>query len=338
MKHDTTCTLTIALAVALAAAIPVHKAGAGNLPLEELRLETGREASEADACKTHATAYHDRGETSLSYRTFDHGVERGWIEARAFYRVLRGDAKKLAAAYPEKRMTVLRETGKKKPEGWQVVRIRPEDKTRIWKKKGVTPKKDWLTRKEWNKVKRTEAETGIESLDEKPALSLEECRRTLERYDLLRDYVQKVLDGTEARLVREAPGDAALESLRRDLLALKKEIRGARTRFVSYTLVSPFLAETVRLRKIAKDDFFRMLFNHRANAGKRLDAISMLALACHKDILMSCTEDVRIQFADVVSGLKRMSRPAEWDHFKTVTTLLDSYDPSKKRGADAWWE
>lgn len=27
-----------------------------------------------------------------------------------------------------------------------------------------------------------------------------------------------------------------------------------------------------------------MLFNHRANAGQRLDAVSMLALACHKDI------------------------------------------------------
>ena len=307
-------------------------------PIDELRFETGRAEDDARRCTTVAMRYHDQGEFSLAYRIYAWCVENGRIERRDFFRVLRDDARSLAASYPEKRMTVLRDDGAKNPADWPVVRIRPEDKAAVWKDKGVTPKNDWLAPKEWSRLLKDVSGMEMEVSYERPGLTLEECRRTLERYDLLRAHAQRLLDGTEDALVRDAPGDAALESLRGDLMALKKEVRIARTRVVSYTLVSPFLAETVRLRRIAGDNFFQMLFNHRANAGKRLDAISMLALACHNEILMSCTEDVRIQFCDVVSGLKRISRPAEWDHFKTVTTMLDSYDPSKKRGADAWWE
>ena len=307
-------------------------------PIDELRLETGRGPDDARRCIAVATRYHGQGEYSLAYRIYAWSVDNGQAERREFFRVLGEDARSLAAAYPETRMTVLRDDGAKDPRDWPVVRIRPEDKAAAWKSKGVTPNKDWLTPKEWGSLLKKVSGSELEVSYERPGLTLEECRRTLERYDLLREHVQKLLDDTEDTLVRGAPGDEALESLRRDLLVLKKEIRGARTRFVSYTLVSPFLAETVRLRRIAKDSFFQMLLNHRANAGKRLDAVSMLAQACHNEILMSCTEDVRIQFCDVVSGLKRISRPAEWEHFKTVTTMLDSYDPSKQRGADAWWE
>lgn len=345
MKTRVLCSLlTGLLAAALIALVPTPKAvarpdsGTGIVPLEDLRIATGRDASAAENRTKLADDYHDRGEYGLCYRIYQGCVASGRIDGRAFYKVLNNDAMELQAAFPEKRMTVLCETPKAKPEKWLVVRLSAEDKTRIWKKKGVAPKADWLTHGEWKALAPDASAKGVESSDERPSLTLEECRRTLERYDLLREHVQALLDGTEDRLVREAPGDEALESLRRDLLALKKNVRIARTRFVSYTLVSPFLAETVRLRRIAKDSFLQMLFNHRANAGKRLDAISMLALACHNEILMSCTEDVRIQFCDVVSGLKRISRPAEWEHFKTVTTMLDSYDPSKKRGADAWWE
>ena len=307
-------------------------------PIDELRLETGRGPNDTRRCLAVATRYHNQGEYSLAYRIYAWLVDNGQTERRDFFRVLSNDARSLATAYPKMRMTVLRDDGAKNPQDWPVVQIRPEDKAAVWKSKGVTPKKDWLTPKEWESLLKKVSGAEMEVSYERPGLTLEECRRTLELYDLLREHVQKLLDDTEDTLVRGASGDEALETLRRNLLALKKEIRTARTRFVSYTLVSPFLAETVRLRRIAKDNFFQMLLNHRANAGKRLDAISMLAQACHNEILMSCAEDVRIQFADVVSGLKRMSRPAEWEHFKTVTTMLDSYDPSKKRGADAWWE
>ena len=306
-------------------------------PPAEPAAETAHVRDEAKDIIGHAAKYHAQCEYRLSYRLYSRGVGLGRIRARDFYRVLRDDALGLDAAYPERRMTVLRDDGRN-PAYWPVVKIWPEDKARIWGRKGVTPKTDWLTKREWIAETTNPKGCAFATRNERPALTLEECRRTLARYDLLRDHVQALLDGTEERLVCDAPGDADLESLRRDLLGLKEKIRKARTRFVSYTLVSPFLAETVRLRLIAGDNFFQMLLNHRANAGRRLDAVSMLALACHKDILMSCTEDVRIQFCDVVSGLKRISRPAEWEHFKTVTTMLDSYDPAKKRGADAWWE
>ena len=323
----------------LVVADPPGKGGTvGTSPMDELRNVVGRQDEEAKRCVEQASAYHRKEEYDLSYRLYARCVARGWTDGRAFYLVMDADARKLATKYHEQRLTVLFDDGSKKPEQWPVAHLSPAVKTAIWKEKGVTPKRDWLTRKNMEAILADHSQPTVEVSDEKPDLTLEECRRTLAMYDLLREHIQSQLKQTENRLVEERPGDKELEALRLDLLKLKENVRTWRTRFVSYNLVSPFLAETVRLRRIAKDSFFQMLFNHRANAGKRLDAVSMLALACHKDILLSCTEDVRIQFCDTISGLKRISKPAEWEHFTVLTTMLDSYDPGKKRGADAWWE
>ena len=284
-----------------------------------------------------AANYHERGEFDISYRLYEQGVANGWVEIRDFYAVLRDDARELAQRYPEHLMTVLCDNGHKNPKMWPVVRIRPGDKVRLWKGKGLVPKKDWLDEDEREQLLNCAAENGSREVYERPTLTLDECRQTLARYDLLRNNVQGLINTTINCLVMVNPDDEALEALRKDLLKLKSEIRVARTRFVSYTLVSPFLAETTRLRRIANDTFLQMLFNHDANAGKRMDAVSMLAHTCHKDILMSCDECVRIQFCDTMSGLKRLSKPEEWAHFQSVTTMIDSYDPGKKLGADAWW-
>lgn len=339
-----TCLLPILAAAALPVLTAATKLNSEEitdelpLPLADLNREYVKPISDAEACARYAIDYHKQEEYALSYRLYARGVERGWITARDYFIVLSNDAMSLNTAYPEKRQTVLQDDGTNDPDKWPVVRIQPAIKTRIWKKKGIAPKRDWLTVQEMTTISASVDKNGIEILQGKATITLEECRRTLAHYDLLRNHVQMFLDGTENRLVREAPGNADLETLRRDLMTLKEAIRVSRTCFVSYTLVSPFLAETVRLRRIARDNFCQMLFNHQANAEKRLDAVSMLALGCHRDILMSCSEDVRIQFCDVVAGLKRISRPVEWEHFKVVTTMLDSYDPAKKCGADAWWE
>lgn len=320
-----------------ASAAPSADEPQGGLPVAEPPCATGRQQVDSDRHEKQAVIYHEKEEYDLSYRIFKQCVDRGWIDARAFLNVMEADAHALATLYHENRLAVLHDNDRENPEEWPVARIPNAMKILIWKDKGITPKKDWLTKKEMEKFMPDASRFNV-TVQVNAPLTLDECRQTLARYELLRKYVQALLEQTEATLVNDRPGDANLEALRADLLKLKRAVRINRTQFVSYDLVSPFLAETVRLRRIADDSFFQMLFNHKANAGKRLDAVSMLALACHKNILMSCTEDVRMQFVDTISGLRRLSKPVEWEHFTMVTTLLDSFDPAKKRGADAWWE
>lgn len=310
-----------------------------SLPLAEIGYGIGNGRAEKASCEKRAAAYRRKAEYGLAYRLYARGVTQGWISIQEFYTVLKEDAGVLAKTYPERRLTVLFDDGTDNVEQWPLVRMLPEEKAKIWKRKGVAPKKDWLTEKDYKRISSQERFLQVVRFNEKqPMLTLVETRSVLERYDLLRDHIQWLLNLTENQIVDATSEVDGLDALRYKILQLKKEVRVARTRFVSYTLVSPFLAETVRLRRKAHDNFIQMVFNHRANAGKRLDAISMLALSCHKDILLSCTEDVRLQFCDTMSGLKRISRPVEWEHFQVVVTMLDSYDPGKKRGADAWWE
>ena len=320
-----------------ASAVPSADGPQSGIPGAELPCAIGRQHVDSERHAKQAAIYHEKGEYDLSYRIFKQCVDRGWIDARDFLAVMEADAHALATLYHENRLTVLYDDDGKSPEAWPVARMPNDIKVLMWKEKGITPKNDWLTKKEMAKFMPDASRFNV-AVQANATLTLDKCRQMLARYDLLRKYVQELLEQTEASLVNDRPGDANLEALRVDLLKLKSEIRVNRTLFVSYDLVSPFLAETVRLRRIADDSFFQMLFNHKANAGKRLDAVSMLALACHKNILMSCEEDVRMQFVDTISGLRRLSKPVEWEHFVMVTTLLDSFDPAKKRGADAWWE
>ena len=68
------------------------------------------------------------------------------------------------------------------------------------------------------------------------------------------------------------------------------------------------------------------------------EAVLLLARSCHYNWLYTSSEDVRIQFCETIKNMKDIVGKAEWEEFKVLTSMLDSDDPSKKRGADAWWE
>ena len=67
-------------------------------------------------------------------------------------------------------------------------------------------------------------------------------------------------------------------------------------------------------------------------------AVKNLSASCHQNLLMQSNDEVRFQFFEVQKVLKAQAGKEEFEELKVLTTLQDSNDPSKKRGADAWWE
>ena len=110
--------------------------------------------------------------------------------------------------------------------------------------------------------------------------------------------------------------------------ALKQNLMDARCNYVSYRIISPVLAE------VSKEHYIATLLEDKH---KIKDSILLLTHAFHTEWLYTSKEDIRLQFCELVKALKDDIGKAEWEELKTVTTLLDSNDPSKPRGAEAWW-
>lgn len=100
-------------------------------------------------------------------------------------------------------------------------------------------------------------------------------------------------------------------------------------------MISPYLWEVQHRIFLADSDYLSLKFKDKKTLD---DAVRFLAKSCHKEWLYQASEDVRLQFVDTQKALKQVASKAELEDYKVVTTLLDSLDPSKKRGADAWLE
>jgi hypothetical protein len=107
----------------------------------------------------------------------------------------------------------------------------------------------------------------------------------------------------------------------------------ARCNYVSYQVISPALAEISKEHYIAT---FKWLgFNDKQTIK---NSVIKLAHSFHNEWLFASTEEVRQQYSEVIKTLKDDFGKAEWEELKVITTLVDSNDPSKPRGADAWWK
>lgn len=162
---------------------------------------------------------------------------------------------------------------------------------------------------------------------------------TLEIFDVLKFSVstlQTILDLTIQQNFKQIDQDelSKLNGYKKQTKEMKVEIKDKHTQFLSYDVVSPYLAAVNQWLYLAKAKGTWFQLNEKA-----FDiAIKNLSLACHHQKLMECSEEVRLQFFEVQKTLKSMVGKEEFEELKVLTTLQDSNDPSKKRGADAWWE
>ena len=100
-------------------------------------------------------------------------------------------------------------------------------------------------------------------------------------------------------------------------------------------MISPYLWEAERWIFLADSNYLALQFKDKQALDK---AVNFLATACHKELLYQASEDIRMQFAGIQRALKQVASENELEDYKVVTTLSDSADSSKKRGADAWFE
>ena len=162
----------------------------------------------------------------------------------------------------------------------------------------------------------------------------EQSNEIIAQYDTLHDSLQEYLD-----LLLKSYSVNDIEDVKQHYFtirdraeSLKKKVKDSRCNYVSYQVISPALAEISKEHYIAT---FKWLGLDDKQIIK--DAVIHLAHSFHNEWIFESTEEVRLQFIEVVKSLKNDVGKAEWEELKTVTTLVDSNDPSKPRGADAWW-
>lgn len=167
-------------------------------------------------------------------------------------------------------------------------------------------------------------------------LSQEEVHSGIENYDNLKKSVQVLQALVNQQLRKSKKEDLPqIIDFSKRIKELKSNIKNKRTQFISYDVISPYLADVARWLVISQGKWYLMIFEDK-EAFKM--AVKNLSLACHQSLLMESTDEVRLQFFEVQKILKAQTSKEELEELKVLTSLQDSTDPSKKRGADAWWE
>ena len=163
----------------------------------------------------------------------------------------------------------------------------------------------------------------------------DKANATLQQYDILKKNLQIYINllTTKYPVTGNSNDKQAYLLLKHRCETLKKNIIAYRCNYVSYHVVSPRMAEVSKQLYLATFKWLGL-----DDKQKIKESVLYLARSCHYNWLYTSSEDVRIQFCEVVKEMKDNIGKAEWEEFKVLTSMLDSSDPSKKRGADAWWE
>ena len=106
--------------------------------------------------------------------------------------------------------------------------------------------------------------------------------------------------------------------------------------FISYEIVSPhiwILSKKLTIVNYPLDFFAKNIKRKNAMA-----IAAILSKSMHKKWLTYINQDIVKQFFCVQSDMKAVFGKALYEEIKVFSTLAKSLDPSKKRGADAWWE
>ncbi len=157
----------------------------------------------------------------------------------------------------------------------------------------------------------------------------DEALRTLEIYDALKDAAMKLDTLLEREVQRNYSDDIRAKC--KTLQAMKRSVKQGRTRYLSWEVVAPYIANTKCLVEKAT-----AWYNDDEDA--LMEAGMFLAKGVHKEWLMQSDVDVRIEFGVVYQSIKEELSAAEMEYLKVLTTLTSSLDPSKPMGADLWWK
>ncbi len=185
-------------------------------------------------------------------------------------------------------------------------------------------------------AKKHKYEENIEKLQNNisDVLNIEEIKGILQKYNFLKKSINNL-----HRLKSDFIKNCSIEELREarpvlnETASLKERVKKMRTDFISYTVISPYLANTERLICLSTA---KELIGH--NEEYLREAVKTMARGVYKDLLLQSHQDVREQFVDVSHKLKQIAGDKELEDLKVIQTLADTASKAKKTGADLWWE
>ena len=180
-------------------------------------------------------------------------------------------------------------------------------------------------------------------LNQTPLMSADEAQKEIARFDAVKKVVEEVRKVVASRCIIESKEHAHYVKVKQKLDSIKQRLKNNRTRFLSYEVVSPYLYQAHCHMFAGTDADARISsvnrrFKDEEIKGYRTEGVKLLAKACHKEWLYSCSQDVREQFIEVQQYMKENVQEREYEEYKVIQTLTDCIEPSKVRGADAWWK
>ena len=173
-------------------------------------------------------------------------------------------------------------------------------------------------------------------------LPADEAQKELDRYDAVKRVVDEL---NRVVVLRIKSADEDMDhyiGVKKRLSSIKRRLKTNRTRYLSYEVVSPYLYEAHCHLFVGISDDWRKSSVNTAHPALVEDCktkgVKLLAKACHKEWLYSCSQDVRDQFLEIQRFMKENVAEREYEEYKVIMTLTDCNDPSKVRGADCWWK
>ena len=190
----------------------------------------------------------------------------------------------------------------------------------------------------WLYLSENERHAMIKHEEEHPVaiLNIHEVRRVLEDYDALKLSQLSLAKILEEQIII-ATGDDLDEvvEILSDHKAFVSNIISTRCNYVSFNVISPYLARTEQLIFLSEKAHFLSI----GSSSEMLnDAAKTLSRAAEENLLMESDETVRGQFLEVYSQLGDIAGDAGLEDLKVLQALVDRLRKEKELGSSRWWK
>lgn len=162
-----------------------------------------------------------------------------------------------------------------------------------------------------------------------PFLDDDTISSSLKQYDAIKDALGKWIE-MEMKQTSLRKNLRQHIQVKKRLDSLKETIVKERTSFLSYSVMSPILAETSRRFWLANQRFI----GHDKETTQT--AVEFLSKHTQANWPRECSEDVRRQWFEVLKQLKGMAGEAERQEYEALAGILKP-DSDATLGGKAWW-
>ena len=183
-------------------------------------------------------------------------------------------------------------------------------------------------------AKRIKSTWGIVTVVDK-----KEAQDVIDKYDILKRSQNK-LNQLVTDTIIKAPVSMIdkLNLLLKDKKKFCEKVRKSRINYVSYDVVSPYLARTCQLIFISEQGGGAPeihIYGHDEDSLRA--AVKTMTMGCGVELVLTSNRDVRDQFLDTYSRIKKLAGKAELDELKLLGNFADSISDKSSKGNDLWW-